>query len=99
MGSPRRSFQEIPTTPFVSLLTLRNIGMEIVDIYMSDDCPWVGKRIGELSLPPDTALSLHVRDGVRSFPSRETLLLRGDRLVGLTSLESEATLHQMLQPA
>ncbi|MDB5076381.1 MAG: potassium channel related protein [Chloroflexi bacterium] len=90
--------QEIPTTPFVNLLTLRSIGMEIVDLYMSDDCPWVGKRIGDLPLPPDTVLSLHIRDGVRTFPTNDTQLLRGDRLIGLTSLDSEAALHQMLQP-
>ncbi|HWE60091.1 MAG TPA: TrkA family potassium uptake protein [Chloroflexota bacterium] len=90
--------QEIPTTPFVNLLTLRNIGMEIVDIYMSDDCPWVGKRIGDLALPKDTVLAIFVRDGARSFPTPETVLQRGDRLIGLTSMESEATLHQMLQP-
>ena len=90
--------QEIPTTPFVSLLTLRNVGMEIVDLYMSDDCPWVGKRIGDLALPPDTVLSIHVRDGVRSFPSAQTLLSRGDRLIGLTSIESETALHKMLEP-
>jgi trk system potassium uptake protein TrkA len=90
--------QEIPTTPFVNLLTLRNIGMEIVDLYMSDDCPWVGKRIGDLVMPQDTVLSLHIRDSVRSFPTAQTLLMRGDRLVGLTSIESEAMLHKMLEP-
>ena len=72
--------------------------MEIVDLYMSDDCPWVGKRIGDLALPPDTVLSIHVRDGVRSFPSAQTLLSRGDRLIGLTSIESETALHKMLEP-
>jgi trk system potassium uptake protein TrkA len=91
--------QEIPTMPFVNLLTLRNIGMEIVDLYMSDDCPWVGKRIADLSLPPDTVLALHVREGRRSFPDRELQLARGDRLIGLTSMESEAALHRMLEPA
>lgn len=90
--------QEIPTTPFVNLLTLRNIGMEIVDLYMSDDCPWVGKRIGDLKLPADTVLSLLVRDAQRSFPDAATLLQRGDRLIGLTSIESETPLHAMLQP-
>lgn len=91
--------QEIPTMPFVNLLTLRNIGMEIVDLYMSDDCPWVGKRISDLRLPPDTVLALLVRDGNRTFPDPQTQLRRGDRLVGLTSLESEAALHRMLEPA
>jgi trk system potassium uptake protein TrkA len=91
--------QEIPTMPFVNLLTLRNIGMEIVDLYMSDDCPWVGKRIADLSLPPDTVLALHVREGHRSFPDRQLQLARGDRLIGLTSMESEAALHRMLEPA
>jgi len=91
--------QEIPTTPFVNLLTLRNIGMEIVDLYMTDDCPWVGKQIGQLALPAETILSLLVRETVRSFPSPETVLRRGDRLIGLTSLESEPILHRMLQPA
>lgn len=91
--------QEIPTTPFVSLLTLRGIGMEIVDLYMSDDCPWVGKRIGNLTLPPETVLALLVREGARSFPDAETLLQRGDRLIGLTSMESVTRLHRMLEPA
>jgi trk system potassium uptake protein TrkA len=90
--------QEIPTTPFVNLLTLRGIGMEIVDLYMADDCPWVGKRIGDLSLPPDTVLSLLIHDGSRAFPSRDTVLAPGDRLIGLTSMDSEARLHAMLQP-
>jgi len=90
--------QEIPTTPFVNLLTLRGIGMEIVDLYMSDDCPWVGRRIGDLALPPDTVLSLLIHDGARSFPTKDTVLALGDHLIGLTSLESEARLHEMLQP-
>jgi trk system potassium uptake protein TrkA len=90
--------QEIPTTPFVNLLTLRHVGMEIVDLYMSDDCPWVGRRIGDLRLPLDTVLSLLVRENQRSFPTKDTLLQRGDRLIGLTSLESESALHAMLQP-
>ncbi|MGH2346970.1 MAG: potassium channel family protein [Chloroflexota bacterium] len=90
--------QEIPTTPFVNLLTLRGIGMEIVDLYMADDCPWVGKKIADLPLPPDTVLSLLIRNGSRSFPSRDTVLALGDRLIGLTSMESDATLHAMLQP-
>ncbi len=91
--------QEIPTTPFVNLLTLRNIGMEIVDLYMSDDCPWLGKRIGDLRLPKDTVLALLVRDDTRSFPDAQTVLRRGDRLIGLTSMESESALHAMLEPA
>jgi trk/ktr system potassium uptake protein len=90
--------QEIPTTPFVNLLTLRNIGMEIVDIYMTDDCPWVGKRIGDLALPPDTVLALLIHEDQRSFPNAQTTLHKGDRLIGLTSTESEAALHRMLEP-
>jgi trk system potassium uptake protein len=90
--------QEIPTTPFVNLLTLRGIGMEIVDLYMADDCPWVGKRIGDLALPSDTVLSLLIHDGNRSFPTGDTVLAPGDRLIGLTSMDSEARLHAMLQP-
>src|SRR5262249_55799873 len=90
--------QEIPTAPFVNLLTLRNIGMEIVDLYMSDDCPWVGRRIADLRLPPDTVLALHVREGTRSFPDPQLQLMRGDRLIGLTSMESETALHRMLEP-
>jgi trk/ktr system potassium uptake protein len=90
--------QEIPTTPFVNLLTLRNVGMEIVDLYMSDECPWVGKRIGDLALPRDTVLSLLVRSEQRSFPTVDTRLQRGDRLIGLTSLDSEQALHDMLEP-
>ena len=66
---------------------------------MTDDCPWVGKQIGQLALPAETILSLLVRETVRSFPSPETVLRRGDRLIGLTSLESEPILHRMLQPA
>jgi trk system potassium uptake protein TrkA len=90
--------QEIPTTPFVNLLTLRNIGMEIVDLYMSDDCPWVGQRLGTLTLPKDTVLSLLIRNGSRSFPAPDVVLERGDRLIGLTSIESEQALHRMLEP-
>ena len=90
--------QEIPTTPFVNLLTLRNVGMEIVDLYMSDECPWVGKRVGDLALPRDTVLSLLVRNEQRSFPTPDTRLQRGDRLIGLTSLDSEQALHDMLEP-
>lgn len=92
--------QEIPTTSFVNLLTLRGIGMEIVDLYMSDDCPWVGRRIGDLALPPDTVLALLIHaDGARATPSTQTQLHAGDRLIGLTSLTSEKALRRMLEPA
>ena len=63
-------------------------------LKLLDDDDVAGWLIGCLAQHP-AAL---VRETVRSFPSPQTVLRRGDRLIGLTSIESEPILHQMLQP-
>ena len=53
--------QELPSRPFIPLVNLRSIGMEIVELNALADSPLVGKSIGDLKLPPRSTISLIMR--------------------------------------
>jgi len=89
--------EEIPTHSLIHLLTLRDEEMEIVEVRIPQGSAAIGKSIKELKLPPDSILSLVIRNGQRpQVPSMDTVLEVGDRFIALTATESEETLRLAL---
>jgi trk system potassium uptake protein TrkA len=86
--------QAIPKHPFVHLLTLREGGIEFVELQLTDDSPATGKPAGEVDLPADTAVPLLIRHGSPLVVQADTQLQSGDRLVAVTTSAQEEVLRQ-----
>jgi trk system potassium uptake protein TrkA len=88
--------QSIPHHPFVHLLTLREGGIEFVELQLTEECPAAGKRAADLALPADTALPLLIRQGSPLVVQSDTLLQAGDRLIAVTTSSQEQALREHL---
>ncbi len=90
--------QEVPTHSLTHLLSLRDKGMEVVDIKIQPGSSTVGKAIKELSLPPDTILSLVIsKERKPKVPTASTVLRAGDQIIAVTTVELEEALRAALR--
>ena len=93
---------EIPGQSLVHLTTLRSLGglgameREMVSINIPPDASSVGKHLGDLVLPPNSFISLVVKDEGPTLPEDELRIESGDKVVGVTSPEEEQLLHDIL---
>jgi trk system potassium uptake protein TrkA len=85
--------QEIPEHPFVHLLTLREGGIEFVELQLTAGSSAIGHRMDELTLPPDTAVPLLVRNGKPMVVQPSTALEQDDKLIAVTTGEYEGMLQ------
>jgi trk system potassium uptake protein TrkA len=92
--------REIPTHPLTHLLTLRDKGLEIVDIRISPESITVGKTIKEIDLPKESKLALVIPvEHAPHAPTASTVLHAGDRIIALTTHETEEALRSSLRGA
>jgi trk system potassium uptake protein TrkA len=88
--------QEIPEHAFVHLLTLQAGGIGFVQIHLTRDSAAVGKEVSEVTLPPDTALPLLIRDGKPMVVQAGTVLEADDRLIAVAAESQESALRERL---
>jgi len=92
--------RELPTHSVVHLLTLRASGLEIVEVKIPEDAAVVGKRLRDLSLPPESVLALVInKDLGPQVPSGDTVLNVDDEVVAVTRVENEGALRAILTGA
>ncbi len=92
--------EEVPTHPLTHLLTIRDKGLEIVEIKVPSESPTVGKQVKELLLPPGSTLSLLIRNREKPrVPRADTVLKAGDQIIAVTPPESEEALRMALRGA
>ena len=92
--------EEVPTHPLTHLLAIRDKGLEIVEVKIPPDSTTVGKRIKELSLPPESKLALIISKGRKpTVPIANTILQAEDQVIAVTKPESEETLRAVLRGA
>ncbi len=92
--------QEVPTHPLMHLLTIRDKGMEIVEVKIPPESTTVGKPVKELSLPPESKLSLIIRKRQKPLiPRANTILQAEDQIIAVTTPESEDALRTALRGA
>ncbi|MCK5433984.1 MAG: TrkA family potassium uptake protein [Dehalococcoidales bacterium] len=90
--------EEVPTHPLTHLLTIRDKGLEIVEVRIPDDSTTVGKAVKELSLPPESTLSLLIRKGQKpQVFTANTILQAEDQIIAVTTPESEEALRAALR--
>lgn len=89
--------EKIPTHPLVHLLTMGEEKMEVVEVKILEGSSSVGKAVKELSLPTDSILALLIRNGQKpQVPTVDTVLEVNDRIIALTTADSEETLRKEL---
>ncbi len=90
--------QEVPTHPLTHLLDIRDKGLEIVEVKIPPESTTVGKAVKELSLPPQSFMSLIIGTGQNPrIPTADTILQAEDRIIAVTSPESEEALRTVLR--
>jgi len=85
--------QEIPSHPFVHLLTLQEGGIEFVELQLDKGSFAVGKAMRDIVLPDDSAVPLLIRDSRPVVLHADTLLQENDRLIAVTTSSQEAALR------
>jgi trk system potassium uptake protein TrkA len=92
--------EEVPTHALTHLLTIRDKGLEIVEIKIPAESPTAGKQLKTLSLPPESRLSLLIRNQDKPrVPRADTILQAGDRIIAVTPADSEEELRTVLRGA
>ncbi len=86
--------QELPSHPLLHLLDLHYFGLEVVEVKIPKGSKTIGKRIRELSLPPDSLLSLVVNKARGpQVASGDTMLDEEDEVLAVTKAEHEVALR------
>ncbi len=99
--SPTRSIlslieAEIPGSTFVTLMTLKRAGLEIMEIRIPPNSPIVGKTLSAIKLPRSGNIALIIRDKEFIVPNAETKILANDEVYALVSREGEDALRSAL---
>ena len=90
--------QEVPTHPLMHLLTIRDKDMEIVEVKIPTESTTVGKQIKELTLPPESKLSLIIRKHQKPIiPRANTILQPADQIIAVTTPDAEDALRAALR--
>jgi trk system potassium uptake protein TrkA len=89
--------QVLPASSLVHLLSLRNLGVNIVEVEIPQDSPALGRPVRELGIPEDCIISLVVRDNKETIiPFGQTMLEPGDQVIAITSEASKEALRKIL---
>jgi trk system potassium uptake protein len=80
----------------VRLLTFRQGQANLVEVTLAEDSPMIGRRVGSVRWPPDSALVAILRSGRVLVPSGDDPLEAGDELLFVASQEVEDDLDRLL---
>jgi len=80
----------------VRLLTFRQGQANLVEVTLAPDAELVGRTVGSIPWPTDSALVAVLRDGRVLVPTHDDVLEGGDELLLVATAEVEAELDQLL---
>jgi trk system potassium uptake protein TrkA len=84
--------------PLIHLFTIKDLGLEIVLIRVSENSAAVGKPIEGISLPSGSAISLLIRpEQAPQIPTPDTVLNGGDQLICLVPIENVESLQAIFE--
>jgi trk system potassium uptake protein TrkA len=90
--------QEVPTHVLTHLFSIRDRGVEVVEIKIPSDAKSVGKKVKDISLPPGSILTLVIRrDQKPLMVSPDTVIQVGDQIIALTPSSTEEQLKVALR--
>jgi trk/ktr system potassium uptake protein len=80
----------------VRLMTFEQGQVNLVEVTLPPDAPFAGKRLGNITWPPDTALVAILREGRVLIPSDDDALEGGDELLFVATPDVENEIEQLL---
>jgi len=81
---------------FISLMTFKRGKLALIRVDLTDESPVVNMSVKQIVLPENSVLVSIVRGDSIIVPKGETVLLKGDDVVALTSIENEQQLLNRL---
>lgn len=84
---------ELPSSRFVQLMTLKNAGLEIVELRVPAGSPMADKLLRDTHLPRSSNIVLILRDKDFIVPSADTQILANDDIYALVTREGEEELR------
>jgi len=85
--------QQIESGQVFPLAALKKGEIEVVEADINSNSPIVGKKIGELDLPPNALIISVIRDGHASIPHADTRLREGDSVIAMIKADRERELR------
>ncbi len=85
---------ELPSSRFVSLMTLKSAGLEIIEMRIPEESPIVGSMLRDINLPRSCNLPLIIRDKQFITPTPETQIHAHDDVFALVNREGEEELRK-----
>jgi len=82
----------------VRLFTFRQSNANLVELTLGADSPVVGKRVGDVSWPPDTSLVAILRSQQVISPGPDDPLESGDELLFVSAPDQEEAIQELLSP-
>ena len=86
---------ELPSSRFVALMTLKNAGLEIIEMRIPEESPIVGRMLRDINLPRSCNLALIIRDKQFITPTAETQINAHDDVFALVNREGEEELRKV----
>jgi trk system potassium uptake protein len=84
---------ELPGSRFVQLMTLKNAGLEIVELRIQAGSPAIGKLLRDVHLPRTSNIALILRDKEFILPAADTQIVANDDIFALVTREGEEELR------
>lgn len=88
--------QQLQDDDLVPVGALHLGDLEVVESRLSSRCPWTGKKVSELSLPPGTYIVYLLRDSFGMVVDATTTLQVGDIVVALVPTKQAEALKKCL---
>ncbi|HEV2583685.1 MAG TPA: TrkA family potassium uptake protein [Ktedonobacteraceae bacterium] len=84
---------ELPSSRFVQLMTLKNAGLEIVELRVQPGSPVAGKVLRDVNLSRTSNITLILRGKEFIFPTADTQIIANDDIFALVTREGEEELR------
>jgi trk system potassium uptake protein TrkA len=88
--------EELSLGEMITLLKLRRGQYALVEERVAEDAIAAHRRIGELTLPPESVISAVLREGELVIPHPTTTLLPGDEVLALVKSQEAPKLAALL---
>ena len=85
--------EELPINPLVHLLTLKEGNLELVEVKVPEGSPAVGKKLGEIKLPPNSMVVMIIGKGSARVPTSDTVIKPEAQIIAMTQPEVEQALR------
>jgi len=82
----------------VRLFTFQKGNSNLVELTLPEESPYVGRPVGEIAWPENTALVTILRDGMVYLPNADQPIEAGDELLFVAGAEIEQDLQKLLAP-